>query len=133
MAEAIARRAIESGLLGDDDVFVASAGVTAPDGLPVNAEALDALARVGIEHRGTSKRLTADMIRNADVVFAMTASHVEAARDLVRGEPAELRVVALDPDLDIEDPIGLGPAVYDVVAARLEQLVPRRLAEVLST
>jgi protein-tyrosine-phosphatase len=135
LAEAIARHHVDvsaSGELGD--LFVASAGVWASNGIPVASEALQTLQRLGIEHSGASKRLTAEMIRKADVVFGMTASHVEAARALVADEPEAVeKIVALDPAGDIEDPIGQGQKAYDEVADRLRQLIPQRLQEMLTT
>lgn len=136
MAEAIARHALDSGLLGEQagDVFVASAGITASDGTPVMAETLEALANLGITtHEGRSKRLTAQMIRKADLVFCMTASHLAAARELVAASPEDQKkLVLLDPENDIEDPIGMGQRAYDEVARRFQELIPQRLKEMLS-
>lgn len=142
MAEAIARDAIErslasragasrGGASGDADLFVASAGVSAADGAPITPEALQTLRALGIEHLGSSKRLTAEMVRRADAVFSMTEAHAEAARALVAGDhDAEAKILRLDPSGDIEDPIGLGPEAYDAVAQRLRAIVPARLAEI---
>ena len=50
MAEAIAQHLLDNGLLGvRDDVFVASAGASAPDGLRPTAQSIAALAERGIE------------------------------------------------------------------------------------
>ncbi len=129
MAEAIARHAIDAGLLGEDaDVFVASAGVAAGTGVPTTAEAVAALAALGIEFRGTSKPLTADMIRNADLVVAMTEGHAAAARSLVDGEDTTM-IVRLDPERDVEDPIGLDQSAYDALARWFSEVIPPRLKE----
>ncbi|MHC4948096.1 MAG: arsenate reductase/protein-tyrosine-phosphatase family protein [Planctomycetota bacterium] len=133
MAEAIARREIEAGLLGDDgEVFVASAGVMAADGEPVSPETIRALETLRIEHEGRAKPLTAEMIRRADIVFCMTSSHREIAL-ATAGDVAGLRerIVRLDPDHDLPDPIGMGQPAYDEFAARLLKLVPERLREML--
>jgi protein-tyrosine phosphatase len=134
MAEAIARHFIEGGLLGtDEDIFVASAGVQAPDGSPVTPETIDSLQRLGIEHEGRSKRLTANMIRNADLVFTMTGAHLDAARALVSDSPRDQnKIVSLEPDHDIEDPIGYGQQAYDSLSQHLMMLVPQRLKEMLA-
>ena len=71
------------------------------------------------------------MIRNADAVLGMTASHVLAARQLVRGEPAEAKIQPIDPAGDVDDPIGMDQPVYDAVADRLSRVIPTRLREVL--
>ncbi len=130
MAEAVARHEIDRGLLGEHpDVFVASAGVAASSGAPVTPEAMDALKALGIDHDGTSKPVTPEMIRRADVIFGMTASHVKIAGSMV--PEARKKIMQLDPGSDIEDPIGLDQEAYDALARRLMDLVPRRLVEAL--
>lgn len=131
MAEAIARHSIDDGLLGDaPDVFVASAGVAAPNGSPPTVEAMAALAAIGIEYEGSSKPLTAEMIRNADLVLCMTSRHVETARSLAP-TAHESQIMRLDPAGNIEDPIGMAQAGYDSLADRLMQIIPQRLKELL--
>jgi protein-tyrosine-phosphatase len=134
MAEAIARHWLEStqGRSEVGDVFAASAGLAAGDRTPATAETIKALRKLGIEHSGASKPLTAAMIRKADLVFVMTASHLESARLLVADDPdAAARIVPLDPSADIEDPIGTGQSAYHELAERLVALVPKRLKETL--
>jgi len=134
MAEAIARAEVEAGHIGGDRgrIFTVSAGTSAFDGSPCSGEAIDALRRIGVDHEGRSKRLTAQMIRGADLVFGMTAGHVAAARSLVAGEPEQsAKIHPLDPDADVDDPIGLGHASYDRLARQFRDLIPRRLAEML--
>jgi protein-tyrosine-phosphatase len=134
MAEAIARALIDRGAIhGAAGVFVASAGTHALDGQPVSRETMAALRARGIGHSGAAKRLTAPMIRRAELVLGMTEGHVAAARSLVAGEPAEqAKVQRLDPAGELDDPIGLGQAAYDGLAVRLAELLPRRLAEALA-
>ncbi|MHC5022608.1 MAG: arsenate reductase/protein-tyrosine-phosphatase family protein [Planctomycetota bacterium] len=134
MAEAVARHAVAQGLLEPTpDVLFVSAGVFAPDGVPVSAESIAALRASGIEHRGRSKPLTREMIDRADVVLCMTRSHVDAAINLTGDTPAQQRkIILLDPEADIEDPIGAGQEAYDALLARFLDLVPRRLKEVLA-
>lgn len=133
MAEGIARHLLRSGAIEgvDPDLFVASAGVFASDGVPISPESADALARRGIEAEGASKRLTPEMIRQADLVLGMTAAHVDAARRLA-GPDSTTRIEPVDPEGDIADPIGLGQAAYDRVAARLDEVIPARLREMLA-
>ncbi|TDJ57482.1 MAG: low molecular weight protein arginine phosphatase [Planctomycetota bacterium] len=137
MAEAIARSLIDKGLLGDGSGFVvASAGVATGGGSPPTPEALGALAAMGIDHNGTSTTLTGEMVRNADIVFGMTAGHVRAAREAAgkkaAGKAAALRVVRLDPDADIDDPIGMDLSAYDALAKAFLKLLPRRLKEFMN-
>ncbi len=134
MAEAIARHALDHGEVAGvvGTVFVASAGVAAGEGSPMSDEAVEALEALGIQHHGTSKPVTADMLRKADRVLAMTESHRNSARRLLgHDEAAKARVELLDPQGDVEDPIGLGSNTYLVLAKRLRKLIPKRLSEVL--
>lgn len=135
MAEAIARHALEQGQVAGvkDKVFVASAGLAAGDGMPVSEETLEALERIGISHEGASKGATAEMLRKADRVLVMTAGHLNAARRLLGDdERAKAKVELLDPEGDVDDPIGHGVAAYHALAKRFQRLVPRRLAEALA-
>ncbi len=134
MAEAIARHSLRQpdGSL-NPDVLVVSAGLHAGQGVPVTPETITALEARGIEHRGTSKSVTAEMIRKADAVFTMTDQHVEGARELVADDPAQhAKISRLDPEGDIEDPIGMGQESYDAVADRMLEVIPRRLEELLA-
>lgn len=134
MAEAIARHHISKGLLGgDDEIFVASAGMQASEGVVASGEGLDALRRMGIEHEGRSKRLTAQMIQKADLILCMSAAQQAAARALVADSPQDQeKIVLLDPAGDIEDPIGTGQEAYDALGRRLNTLIPARLKELLA-
>src|SRR5262245_36234383 len=91
MAEAIARNVLEKdpSIAPDAQVFVASAGVASAAGLPVSAEAIAALRKLGIEHQGTSKPLSAAMVRKADLVLCMSAAHAATVRRLVGDSPAD--------------------------------------------
>ncbi len=133
MAEAIARHWIDRGLLGERrDVFVASAGTSAANGLRPTAETVAALAARGIEHDGVSKPLTADMIRKADFVLCMTSGHVAAAQGLLGDDDdGDDKITRLDPDADIEDPLGSDQGAYDWLAERFMHLIPPRLKGVL--
>jgi protein-tyrosine-phosphatase len=133
LAEGIAREAVRTGAIEgvEADLFVASAGVHAEDGMPVSYESRAALARRGIEIDGGSTPLTAEMIDRADLVLGMTGSHVESARMISPG--SETPIERLDPDGDIQDPIGQSQDVYDRVASRIETLIPSRLHELLAT
>ena len=89
---------------------------------------------MGIDHIGSSKMLTPEMVRKADVVFCMTEAHVVGAAGLVAEEVEHRdKIVRLDPEADLEDPIGLGQEAYDALAARLLEMIPARLTETLVT
>lgn len=123
MAEAIARS-----VLDDSEIFVASAGVAAMDGAPTSEETLRALEAIGIEYEGRSTPLSADMIRKADLVLCMTQAHQDVARTLVDDDDLAERILLLDPDGDIPDPIGQGQGRYDELAKRLRAIIPGRIA-----
>ena len=129
MAEAIARHLIRQGLAGEvSDLFVTSAGVMASNGLPPTLEAVEVLKALGIECDGKSKPVTRQMIRKADVVYCMTDAHVQTATTLAPGT-AGPRILRLDPEADIRDPIGLDRAAYESLAKRLADIISRRLKE----
>jgi protein-tyrosine-phosphatase len=72
------------------------------------------------------------MVRKADLVFGMTASHVLRARSLVADDArAVARVHPLDAEGDVDDPIGMGQRAYDELGEYLRELIPRRITELL--
>ncbi|MBM4112283.1 MAG: low molecular weight protein arginine phosphatase [Phycisphaerae bacterium] len=135
MAEAIARSLLDQGRVrgAGPEIFIASAGVSAGDGIPTSEDAVAALARLGIEHDGTSKRLTPEMIRRATIALGMTGGHVAEMRRLAGGSESAVRIERLDPDSDVEDPVGLGRAAYDRLATQFVRLLPIRLSELLAS
>jgi protein-tyrosine-phosphatase len=134
MAEGVAQKLFDQGKFPASvgQLFFASAGVSAMDGAPTSEETVYVLEKIRASVPGHAKRLTPDMIRKADLVLGMTASHVSRARGLVAGDPAALaRIHVLDPDGDVDDPIGLGQRAYDDLAKYLVELIPRRVAGML--
>lgn len=133
MAEAIARELLaRAARNGSPDILAASAGVSTIEGQPPTPEAIAALKRLGVEHSGVSKGLSAKMIRRADAVLCMTAAHAAEVRRLVEREPEQVRKIhTLDPAADIDDPIGRPQKTYDALAKRFKELIPKRLKEVL--
>ncbi|RIX50994.1 low molecular weight protein arginine phosphatase [Paenibacillus nanensis] len=81
MAEAILHRLAHQRRM---TIAVRSAGVSTVDGLPVSSNALNALRERGIEHKGSSKALTAEAVEWADLILTMTAAH---KRDLLHYFP----------------------------------------------
>jgi protein-tyrosine phosphatase len=132
MAEAIAQDWMDRELPDDDRCLAVSAGAMTGGGQPVSAEAVQAMADLGLTLEGRSKPVTGEMIRAAEAVFGMGSEHVAAARLLVRGEEDQLeKIQRLDPEGNVADPIGLGQEAYDELAARFRELIPMRLREVL--
>jgi protein-tyrosine phosphatase len=136
LAEAVARSLVKEGRVDgmtSDDVCFFSAGLAAMDGAPASSEVAEVLAKRGIEYDSRSIRLTPDMVRNADLVLAMTRSHKDGVRYLVSSdENADSHIHLVDPAGDIDDPIGQGLESYESIADRLENILPGRLQELLS-
>lgn len=108
---------------------VGSAGVGASGGEPPTPESVEALGQISVfPPPRLSRALTPEMIAEAEAVFVMTRSHLEAVR---RIDPSSSgKVCLLDPaGEDVPDPIGSGQTVYNQTAKRLQELVRRRLAE----
>jgi protein-tyrosine-phosphatase len=134
MAEGIAQKLLESGRFPKDvgAVFFASAGVSAFDGAATSPETVAVLERMKAPVPEHSKRLTPEMIRKADLVLGMTSAHVARARALVAGDAeAMARVQPLDPEGDVDDPIGMGQRAYDELAVYFAELIPQRVAGML--
>lgn len=134
MAEAIARRVIAQHLGVSDDeleskgMIVMSAGSWAMPGVRATPQAVDAIKQIGADlskHR--SRPLSVELIHQADVIFAMQRSHLQAVISLVPA--AAEKTVTLDPSADVEDPIGGDASLYNELAIMLKSLIERRLKE----
>lgn len=134
MAEAIARDELARRLgvspdrLADAHWQVESAGVFAMSGSPMTSEALAALQSMEIlTPQHGSRPITPQMIEQAELIFCMTESHLQAVRQMAPdvADKAEL----LDPDGDIDDPMGGTTEEYRLVARRIADRIHRRLDE----
>ena len=136
MAEGIARSLVESGSiegLDRDQLLIASAGVAAAEGMPPSPETMEILRSRGIEDSSRSIQLTPEMVSQADLVLAMTRSHLEAIKAHFNLSEEEVeRLHLLDPDRDVIDPIGQGPAAYQQAAEIFDKMIPVRLKELLA-
>ncbi|UZN04133.1 low molecular weight phosphatase family protein [Cellulomonas sp. S1-8] len=109
--------------LAGTDVQVASAGTHAVVGNPVSAPMVPLLQSAGADASGfTAQQLTAELVRDADLVLALTRSHRTAIVELV---PAAVRrtftlreLARLVAHLDLETLHAAG----DTPAARLRAL-----------
>jgi len=133
MAEAIAQHWAEHDpSVSAEDLLFASAGIAAADGGRTSAETIAVLGARGIDYSGRAKQLSPDMIRGARWVLCMTRGHAEAVLAMVAGDDEQgAKVLVLDESGDIEDPIGMGQEAYEVVARRLEDVIPARVKELL--
>jgi protein-tyrosine phosphatase len=106
---------------------ILSAGVAAMGGSPAATHAIDVLRSMGgslESHR--SRRVTLDLVRQADCIFAMTADHLEALLDNV--PDVQSRAFLLDPrGADVPDPVGTDHHNYRHTAQMIEQMLQERL------
>jgi L-threonylcarbamoyladenylate synthase len=128
MAQAIAA-GLHVRASGDESLRFLSAGVAATDGSPYSRETLAAVRKLGLPApAGQSRLLTTSMIRDAEVIYAMTARHLDAIVSLDPAAASKVRL--LDPDGgDIADPVGGPQSLYDSTAAQLKALLERRRTE----
>lgn len=130
MAEVIARKELADakGLsvdqLDNAGIRVLSAGTTAASGMPATEQAMQVMSQMGLDLSGhRSRSLSAEMIRDADVVYCMTESHRQDVLSLV--PDAKHKVELLDGAGDIADPFGSDVTTY----ARCAEVIRRRLAQ----
>ncbi len=115
MAEGLFKNAVR----GRGPYRVFSAGVGAVDGQPASDHAVRALREIGIDINGhRSRHLTADLVAQADYIFGMTHSHVDAIM-LLYPQAAEKTFLLREFDEtldayenDISDPIGGSYEIY---------------------
>jgi len=136
MAEAIAAQLLRTGRAQVDpavQVEVRSAGAATLGGAPVSPEAVEALRKEGValDPRKRSTALTRALLAQADRVYAMSPSHLEAV--LALDPTLTDRAALLDPRGEaVPDPVGGPQSLYDQTARRLATLVAQRLKEDLS-
>src|SRR5713101_7697701 len=124
MAEGLFRQAVK----GRNDFRAISAGVGAVDGSPPSDHAVQVLRELGIDiSRQRSRMLTWDLVQQADYIFGMTHSHVDAVT-LLYPQAAEKTFLLRefdetldDYEADIGDPIGGSYEVYASCRDRIEQ------------
>src|SRR4051812_39082515 len=134
MAEALTRQFLAKKLgVGEADLekkglSVISAGSFAMPGAKAATPAIEALKPMGADlSRHRSRPLSVELIHQADVVYVMSRSHAQAVTALVPS--AADKVVTLDPDQDIDDPIGGDVSLYQTLATQLQALIEHRLEE----
>ncbi len=131
MAEAYLRHGC--GSAGPVRVVVASAGVCAGDGEPMSSQAAAALRAAGVTAPPHgSQLLRRSLVESADLIVAMTSSHVRAicrqfpeARDKVR-----LLMSYCGTDTDVPDPFGGPEREYAACLTRMRPALDALIAEV---
>lgn len=134
MAEAIARHLLVGRGMDPSNesavrVGVVSAGTNAGPGMGASPQTAVALRALGVEpgeHK--SRPVTRQLVAESDVIYTMSGWHREEVAAL--DPTAASRTWLLDPaGQDVPDPVGLPQEVYNQTAARLCELVRRRLTE----
>lgn len=137
MAEAVAYLELER--RGWQHVRVASAGVAADPGEGASPHAINVAARRGLQldaHR--SQRLTPSLLSHADLVLAMSPSHIVAVERMGGGDKVALlgdfAAGGEGSGFPIPDPFGSDATAYEETIDELERLVREaldRLAPIL--
>jgi protein-tyrosine-phosphatase len=128
-AELAARFRISATALGPANLPALSAGISADIGAPMAPEARQALHLLGVSalpHK--ARNLTDELAYQVERIFCMTRAHRNAVIDLVPAAAAKTQ--CLDPNEDIEDPMGKGMAAYVNCARRIHDLVKLRFDEI---
>jgi protein-tyrosine phosphatase len=127
-AEIAARLNIPFEELLTAEVHALSAGVSARVGAPMTPEALQALQQLRIPTRSHSAlNLSADMVHNVEKIYCMTRAHRDAVIEMMPAVAAKTQ--CLDPNGDVDDPIGKGHKEYVDCALRIHDLVRLRFDE----
>ncbi len=124
MAEGLFRHATR----GRTECRVVSAGVGALEGQPPSAHAVRALKELGVDiSQLRSRRLTSELVDEADYIFGMTHSHVDSV-NLLFPQAAEKIFLLREFDetldefeKDISDPIGGSYETYASCRDQIEQ------------
>ncbi|MCA9271875.1 MAG: Sua5/YciO/YrdC/YwlC family protein [Phycisphaerales bacterium] len=127
MAEVIARRVLREAGEPEDLIEVASAGISAGDGMAMTDEAREALEKLGYQagqHR--SRQVTQADVNRADEIYTLTNSHMAVLRRQFPG--AAWKIQTLDPEGgDVDDPIEGSSEVYDLACRAIRDFVRARL------
>jgi protein-tyrosine-phosphatase len=114
---------------GGARVLALSAGVSADEGAPMTTEAKQALHSIGISANGhRASNLTAELADQVEKIFCMTQAHRNAV--IAIAPAAAEKTLCLDPDGDVEDPMGSELPNYVSCARRIHSLVRLRFDEI---
>src|SRR6266478_7564622 len=133
MAEGLFRKMIA----GRPDLKVSSAGVSTYPGQSPSPDAVEVLAKKGIDISGTrSKPLTERLVQEATWIIAMTRSHLDSIF-YQYPEAAEKTYLLREfepgaASFDIADPIGLGIDAYEEARDTIQNALPGLLEFIMS-
>jgi protein-tyrosine-phosphatase len=127
-AEIAARLQIPFEALDKAHLQAFSAGVSARTGAPMTPEAQQVLRLMNVPvvpHAARS--LTVELAHQVGTIFCMTRAHRDAVIDMIPSVAGKTH--CLDPEADIEDPIGNGLDAYLKCASHIHRLIRWRLDE----
>jgi len=135
MAEAMCRSMLAARLkcspndLEDRGVVVSSAGISASMGGRAAPEAVAVLSELGIDlSHHASQQLNEQLIRHADVIWAMTRSHRQAILNLWPDASGRVHLLSADGQ-DVPDPIGGPIDQYQRCAEQIKAELSTRLKD----
>jgi protein-tyrosine-phosphatase len=106
-----------------------SAGISVSVGAPMTTEAQEALRLLDVPVMSHSaQNLTVELAHEVEKIYCMTEAHRNAVIDLIPAAAAKTQ--CLDPDGDVEDPVGRELAAYVNCATRIHGLVRLRFDEI---
>lgn len=136
MAEALCKRMLAEKLgcnvekLPEAGFDVLSAGTGAAGGMNASANAVEAGRRAGMDLSGhRSRPLTADLIRQADLILTMCEHHSQAVIRLV--VQAQDKVQRLDVRQDVSDPAGSDVHEYVKCLQQIRAAMEARLRDMI--
>lgn len=128
-AEIAARFKIPFEALETVNVRALSAGVSARVGAPLTPEAQQVLHSLNVPVRPHAARnLTVELADEAEMIFCMTGAQREAVIDMIPS--VAWKTHCLDPNGDVDDPIGRGLEAYVNCVQRIRSLVRLRFDEI---
>jgi tRNA threonylcarbamoyl adenosine modification protein (Sua5/YciO/YrdC/YwlC family) len=135
MAAGLCRRALAEMLgcpeaeLRKRGIYVQSAGAMGTDGMAASNEAVRAMAARSVDlSMHVSRKLDLEAANQADYVFCMTRSHVDAV--LALSPAAANKTMLLGGDTEITDPFGGSVEGYVACADTIEAALKLRLSEI---
>jgi protein-tyrosine-phosphatase len=133
MAEALARRLLAE--RGRADIEVASAGTAAYAGAPASEGAYLVALEHGLDLSAhQARQLTDDLVADADVIFGMSAHHVDRANALAGDARAHLLGAfagRTGDDTQVDDPYGGDLEEYRRTHDQLEALISDAIERLL--
>lgn len=117
--------------MGRGDVEVLSAGIAIIGGYKATQETIELMNKEGIDVSGHyTQRITLEMIKKSDIILVMERMHEER---IIQLTPAVKNRVFLlkefakieDSNLDIADPMGKPPVVYEQVFYTIKEAIER--------